>query len=251
MYDFENWCIFYDFDDLKMSDMVKCGIDIRALGKHAGSMEEAAGEAVSYFFENFIDKQTGEKSCALVRLFKTHNVDELPRSLQDFANTLLQKKTGSKSYKCLTLLATAGIEEAWNDRRKSAGHLAIPLPGKEVINRIPMMCNLLKQMGLDVKTVINPDSGLMTDLSQKTFNVFCVPDARNSPCIPAQDDFVKPYGIKSVLGFGSILPSGNVFVVIIFSKTKIEHDTANLFNALALNVKMLIMPFEDNVFRDN
>ena len=241
----------YEFDNLKMSDMVKCGIDIRALGKNAKSMEDAANEAVSYFFENFINKQTGEKSCALVRLFKTHNVDELPTPLQDFANTLLQEKTGSKLYKCLTLLATAGIEKSWNDRKKSAGHRAIPLPSEEVVNRIPMMRNLIKQMGLDVKTVINPDPKLMTDLSQKTFNVFYVSDALNSPYIPAQDNFVKTYGIKSVLGFGSILPSGNVFVVIIFSKTKIERDTANLFNTLALNIKMLIMPFADNVFSDN
>jgi hypothetical protein len=241
----------YEFDNLKMSDMVKCGIDIRALGKHAKSMEEAANEAVSYFFENFINKQTGEKSCALVRLFKTHNIDELPIDLQDFAKNMLPEKTKSKSYKCLSLLATAGIEKAWNDRRKSAGHRAIPLPSIEVVNRIPMMRNLIKQMGLDVKTVINPDPDLMADLSKKTYNVFHVPDVLSSPYIPAQDDFVKPYGIKSVLGFGSILPSGNVFVVIIFSKTKIERDTANLFNTLALNVKMLIMPFEDNVFRDN
>jgi len=251
MYDFDKWCIIYDFDDLKMSDMVKCGIDIRALGKHAKSMEDAANEAVSYFFDNFVDKQTGKKSCALVRLFKTHDVDKLPIPLQNFANKMLHEKTAFKSYKCLTLLATAGAEKDWNDRKKSFGHQAIPLPSKEVVNRIPMMRNLIKQMGLDVETVINPDPELMTDLSQKTFNVFYVPEALKSPYIPAQDDFVKPYGIKSVLGFGSILPSGNVFVVIIFSKTKIEHDTANLFNTLALNLKMLIMPFEDNVFRTN
>lgn len=248
MYEFDKWCIVYDFADLKMSDIIKCGIDIRALGKHAKSMENAATEAVNYFFENFVDKRTGEKSCALVRMFKTHNVDELPQDLQDFAKNMLHKKTKSKSYKCLTLLATTGIEDNWKDRKKSAGHRAIPLPSKEVVNRIPMMRNLIKQMGLDVETVINPDPDLLEDLSQKTYNVFHVPDAADSPYIPAQDDFVKKYGIKSVLGFGSILPSGNVFIVIIFSKVKIDYKTANLFNALALNVKMLIMPFEEKVF---
>lgn len=241
-------CGGYDFTSLKMSDIVKCGIDIRGLGKCAKNMEEAASEVVNYFFENFIDKRTGEKSCALVRFFKTHDMNELPLPLQDFAGKLLQKKTESKSYKCLTLIATAGIEEAWNYRRKSAGHQAIPLPDADAVNRIPMMRNLIKQMGLEVKAVINPDPELLTDLSKKTFNIFYVPDALGSKYISAQDDFVKPYGIKSVLGFGSVLPSGNVFVVIIFSRTKIEHEVANLFSILALNMRMLIMQFGDNVF---
>ncbi len=238
----------YDFNNLKMSDIVQCGIDVRALGKHAGSMEEAAKGLVNYFFNNFIDGQTKEKSCVLIRLFKTHNADKLPAPLRNFANTLLQEKTASKSFKCLTLLATAGIEEAWKNRGKSKEHRVIPLPSMEVVNRIPMIRNLIKQMGLDVETVINPDSNLLADLSKKTFNLFYVPDAPGSPYIPAQDDFVKPYGIKSVLGFGSILPTGNVFVVILFSKTAIKHEVADLFNTLALNIKMLILPFEDNVF---
>jgi len=248
MYEFDKWCIVYDFADFKMSDIIKCGIDIRTLGKHAKSMESAANEVVNYFFENFIDKQTGKKSCVLVRMFKTHNVNELPPDLQDFAKNMLHKKTKLKSYKCLTLLGSAGIEESWRDRRNSVGHQAIPLPSKEVLNQIPMMRNLIKQMGLDVETVINPDPDLLADLSQKTYNVFYVPDAVNSPYIPAQDDFVKKYGVKSVLGFGSILPSGNVFTLIIFSKESVDQQTANLFNSLALNVKMLIMPFEDKVF---
>ncbi len=78
--------------------------------------------------------------------------------------------------------------------------------------------------------------------------MFYVPEAEDSPYIPAQQDFIIPYEIKSVLGFGGILPSGNVFTIIAFSKTTISHDTANLFNTLALNVKMLIMPFENAVF---
>ena len=248
MYEFDKWCIVYDFADLKMSDIIKCGIDIRSLGRYAKSMEDVANEVVNYFFENYVDKHTGERSCVLVRMFKTHNVDELPSDLQKFAENMLHKKTKSRSYKCLTLLGTTGVEDSWRDRRNSVEHQAIPLPSKEVLNQIPMMRNLVKQMGLDVETVINPDPELLTDLSQNTYNVFHVPDAVNSPYVPAQDDFIKKYGVKSVLGFGSILPSGNVFTLIIFTKVKVGRKAANLFNSLALNVKMLIMPFEDKVF---
>jgi hypothetical protein len=111
-----------------------------------------------------------------------------------------------------------------------------------------MIRNLIKQMGLDIETVINPDPDLLLDMSIKTFNVFHVPVAENSPYIPAQEDFVKPYGVKSALGFGGVLPSGNVFAVIIFSRTPVSNEVANLFNTLALNVKMLILPFDDSVF---
>lgn len=238
----------YDLNNLRMSDIIRCGIDIRALGRNAQSMEAAAVELVQYLFNHFIDKQTLQKACALVRFFKTHDMSKLPPQLQDFANKLLQEKPDALSLKCYTLLASAGIEDDWQCREKSQGHQAIPLPSKEIVNRIPMMRNLIKQMGLEVETVINPDPKLLLDLSKKTFNVFHVPDALNSPYIPAQDNFVKPYAIKSVLGFGGILPSGNVFSVIMFSRTAIDANTANLFNTLALNVKMLILPFDDTVF---
>ena len=238
----------YNFTDLKISDIVRCGRDIRVLGQDAKSMEDAANELVRYLFDHFVDENTGEKECVLVRFFKTHDIEKLPENLQSFAKKLLSEENVPSSFKCLTLLATAGVEDTWKYREKSNGHQAIPLPSKEVLYRIPMMRNLVKQMGLDVETVINPDPGLLKDLSQKTFNVFHVPEAENSEYIPAQENFVKPYGIKSVLGFGGILPSGNVFVVIIFSKVPISGDVANIFNALALNVKMLILPFDDLVF---
>ncbi len=238
----------YDFSNLKMSDIIRCGIDIRALGQGAQSMEEAANELTKYFFNNFDDDQTKEKSCALVRFFKTHDIDKLPENLQSFANNLLQEKPDRSSFKCLTLLATSGTEDSWQRREKSKGHQAIPLPSEEVVNRIPMMRNLVKQMGLDVKSVINPDPELITDLSKKTFNVFHVPDAEGSLYIPAQEHFVKPYGIKSVLGFGGILPSGNVFIIIMFTRVPVSVDAANLFNTLTLNVKMLILSFENSVF---
>ncbi|MDD5598820.1 MAG: hypothetical protein PHV82_12805, partial [Victivallaceae bacterium] len=226
----------------------KCGMEIRALGKNAASMEDAANEIVRYFFDNFIDSHSKEKACVLVRLFKTHNADELPLPLRKLSNTILHKKTGSGPYKCFTLLASAGIDDVWMDRKRSKAHQAIPLPSEEVVYRIPMIRNLIKQMGLDIKTIIKPDPKIIMDLSKKTFNVFHVADAINSPYIPAQEDFVKPFGIRSVLGFGGVLPSGNVFVVIIFSRIRIKKYIATMFNTLALNAKIAIMPFQNNVF---
>jgi hypothetical protein len=86
------------------------------------------------------------------------------------------------------------------------------------------------------------------DLEQRSFNVFHVPEAAGSSYIPAQQEFVIPSQIKSVLGFGGILPSGSLFAVIMFSKCPIAKDTTELFKPLALNVKMAVLPHEGTVF---
>ncbi|MEW5957210.1 MAG: hypothetical protein AB1801_05780, partial [Chloroflexota bacterium] len=66
-----------------------------------------------------------------------------------------------------------------------------------------------------------------------------------SPYIPVQQQFVTRFGIKSVLGFGGILPSGNLFAIIIFSKAPISRETADMFKPLALNVKMVVLAFTE------
>jgi hypothetical protein len=81
-----------------------------------------------------------------------------------------------------------------------------------------------------------------------SFNVFYVPEARESPYIPDQEAFVRPVGVRSVLGFGGMLPRGDMFVVILFSKVAIPRETAEMFRTLALNVKMAVLPFDEAVF---
>lgn len=63
-------------------------------------------------------------------------------------------------------------------------------------------------------------------------------EAVGSPYIPAQSKFIIPMGIRSVLGFGGMLPTGNLFTVILFAKTPIPRETAEASKTLALNVKI-------------
>ena len=109
-----------------------------------------------------------------------------------------------------------------------------------------MISRLLTQYGIDVGSVMRPDPMLIGDMSEKTYNTFYVPEAVGSTYIPAQDDFVIPNGIKSVIGFGVVLPSGKLFVVIILSKASIPADVANKFNAIDANVKEAVEPFVGN-----
>lgn len=52
-----------------------------------------------------------------------------------------------------------------------------------------------------------------------------------------------PFGIQSTLGFGGILTSGELFAVIMFSKTPIPAATAENLKALAPKVKEAVLSF--------
>ncbi len=106
-----------------------------------------------------------------------------------------------------------------------------------------MIAQLVYQLGIDIDKVLHPRPTLEIELESKIFNVFHVPDALGSPHIPAQDEFVIPFEIKSALGFGSMLPTGNLFTVVIFSKTRVPRNTAEMFKYLALNTRMAALPF--------
>ena len=89
--------------------------------------------------------------------------------------------------------------------------------------RSPMIAQMIQEMGLEIGEVIAPGPGLMMeDANKRSYNVFYVPEALNSPYIPAQQDFVARHNIRSVIGFGGLLPSKELFVVILFSKTAIS-----------------------------
>ncbi|MBI3377057.1 MAG: hypothetical protein HY035_01460 [Nitrospirae bacterium] len=233
----------YDLANFKMSHMIECGTALRQLSVGAQSMEEVANRIVHYLYDHLIDQQTGEKECALVRLYKTHPYGELDEELQEFARALLGGHPELPEIKCLTLLATAGKRPAWNSRKNSVGHKAIPLYSEQTVTRIPMILRLIQQFGLEISHVVKPDPALLVELEQKTYNVFYVSEAVGSPFVPAQEEFVIPFGIKSVLGFGGMLPSGDLFVIIIFSKVHISQETTELFKTLTLNVKMAVLPF--------
>lgn len=237
----------YDLTRFTLRDMVECGMALRQFGLGADSMEETSSRIIRYLYENFCTKPTGEKSCALIRLFKTHSYEDLEPELAESARNMLGDYPCLPAIKCMTLLATAGEQTQWNSRHTSAGHKAIPLASESVVAQMPMISQLIGQLGLDIKTAIDPDPNLLLEIEQRKYNVFYVPEAIDSPHIPARDSFVIPFGIKSVLGFGGLLPSGNLFAIIMFLKVTIPHSTAQMFSTLALNVKTALLPFDGGV----
>lgn len=238
----------YSLANFTLKDMTALGATLRGLGQGAHSMEEAANKVVRYMYEGFADPQSGEHACTLVRLFKTHSYGQLDTELQQFARGVLSVPSMPEDVKCLTLLASAGDKPEWYDRHVSAGHKAIPLPSVDLVERFPMISQLIHQFGLDTQSVIKPNPKLILDMAQTSFNVFLIAQAEGSPYITAQQDFVIPFGVKSVVGFGGVLPSGDLFAIIMFPKVPISQETANMFKTLALNIKVALLPFMDRIF---
>jgi len=104
---------------------------------------------------------------------------------------------------------------------------------------------LIQAFGLEIDTLVAPRHDPVSDATGKTYNVFHVPDAVGSPVIPAQSDFVVPYGVRSVLGFGGALRGGEVAAMILFSRAKIPADSANRFRNIALDMKAILYEYGD------
>ncbi len=209
-------------------------------------MEEAAQRITDYLRNTLVDG-ADEKACPLVRLYKTHSFGRLEPDLQAAAAQGLTGAIDAET-RCLTLLGSSGERPEWGDRRRSVGHRAIPLISAEVVAQSPMIASLIQQLGVDVAAVIAPDDHGTIDLHHRDYDLFFVRDAVGSPMVPAQDGFVVPYGIRSVVGCGGMLPSGDLFALIAFTRLLLSEKTADLFRTLALSVKATVVPFTFDVF---
>ena len=233
----------FDLRTFELHDMLRCGLDIRRASRDAPSLESAADTIVRYLFGAFRDPESGEPQLALVRFYKTHPYCELEPDLRLVAQIALGEAPRDEGIKCLTLMGTAGVEEDWNDRRRSRRHRAIPLASVSMVHRAPMIAQLLEQMGIDVEHLVQPDPNVVPDSEGRTYNIFYVEKALGSPFIPAQVEFVRPFGIESVLGFGGVL-RGEMFAVVMFARVSIPPTVANRFRNIALEVKAIAHPIE-------
>ncbi len=202
-------------------------------------MEDVAQQIVRYLYDELGDGQ-GNRACLLVRLYKTHPYGRLEPEVQEFVEDALGGEPPADT-RCLTLLGTAGDEPAWNDRTRSQGHKAIPLASEEMVGRLPMVAQLITQLGLEIGAVIRPRNPI--ELAQRTYDVFHVPDAAGSPHLPAQEEFVLRYGVRSALGFGGVLPSGDFYAIVLFARVHVDRETAETIKILSLAVRVPLMTF--------
>jgi len=232
----------FELENFSLVQMLRCGRGVRQAAESATSIEEAANAIVGFLYANCRFQATGAHSCALIRFYMTQPYSSLDQDLRSFADRQLAGARPRLAMKCLTLMATVGQRPEWCDRRQSAGHKAIPLPSESIVEQAPMIAQLIRQMGLDISVIVEPSPDVVAELAGKTYNVFHVPEADGSPHIPAQEEFVRPYGIRSVVGFGGVVHTGELFAVIMFSRAAIPAESAARFRNIALDVKSAIYP---------
>ena len=235
-------------DTFSIDDLIECRDEFRKIGEECETLE-AVAQRIAVYLRDCLVTETGDPACALVRLYKTHPLGELPAPLRRFVHRTGREERLDDDTRCLTLLGTAGVELEWNDRAASHGHQAIPMATAEAVQRSPMIVGLIEQLGLEVEAIVDPGEDPMS-LHHRDYDVFFVPDALNSPLVPAQDGFVVPYGIRSVIGCGGVLPTGDLFALILFTTLQLSPETADLFRTLALSVKATVVPFTFKVFPD-
>jgi PAS domain S-box-containing protein len=221
-----------------LGDMMTCGGAIRQIGTQCRSQLEFARGLVRFLHDHLRD-EAGHPAVALVRFFETRRFAELDEELRTSAAAALPNP--SPDTRCLTLIATAGDRAEWNDSSQSVGHRVIPLGSITAVERLPMIAQLIRQLGLPVRGVVNPDPRVVLERSEA--RVFHVAEARGSEYIPAQEAFVVPFGIRSVVGFGEVLPDSRLFVVILFSKVAISRDVALLIGHMSLSTAMALLAY--------
>jgi hypothetical protein len=234
----------YDLTKFDLGDMLKCSPRLREAATGGATLEASAQRACRFLYDELRDPE-GERACAMVRCYKTHPFGSLESDLQAFARESLGAEQPRSTMKCLTLMATVGQSASWNSRFLSRDHRAIPLPSPEIVEKTPMIAQLIKELGFPLSSLLQPSPEVVQELGGKRQGIFHVEDAVDSPFIPAQGEFVTRFGIKSVLGFGGMLPTGHLFAIIMFTTVTVTAGVAARFRALALDVRSAFSRYDE------
>jgi hypothetical protein len=202
----------------------------------AQHMDAAAQTMARTLFEHFPD------SIALVRAFVTVPLDELPppnlafvRGLADRTGILADLKPTTQ---VLSLIGTFGTQDAWCDRRRSQGHIGIPLVSAAFVDGIPMVSRLLQQLGMELDWLERGDTAIIGKVLGSATGVFFVGEAseetdRQGRKVIAAQDFVAEHHIRSVFGFGGAYFGGSIVTFILFCTRTIDRAVAQRFAPLA------------------
>ena len=236
-----------DVSDFTLGAMLRTGLALRRVTRECRTLEAAAGAIVRYFHDQCVEPGSGSRTCALARFYATQRYDALEPGLKRLAGEAAGMRSPPPAdMRCLALLGTAGDEPAWNSRHQSRGHRVIPLPSAEIVRAAPMIARLIEDLGMDLEAVIAGATTRPTATESRNYDVFHVEEALGNPVIPAQDEFVIPYAIRSVVGFGGVLRSGELFAVVLFSRAHIPPSSANRFRTIALDIRSALFMLDES-----
>jgi len=235
--------------NLLREDLIKLQDKITDNLTGCSTLEESAQKYMTMLYEELSD------SVILARLFATIPIYGLPEANKKFVIDLAQSAEITEIIKgdtlVLSLLGTKGKKQEWNDRKKSKGHVGIPLASSDFIGRIPMMSRLLKELGAGIDWIDSTDTELVAKTFENISGVFYVRDAateldNKGRKIIAAQDFVEAEGVKTVFGIGGCYMGTSIFfTTIIFLGETIEKDMAERFMLQANKFKTATLNLVD------
>ncbi|MFN8531255.1 MAG: hypothetical protein U0670_21850 [Anaerolineae bacterium] len=196
----------------------------------ARTFEGAAQWICESMFRTFV---LGDQSplFALFRIYRICTHHQLPPDIR------IPARADSPYW--FALAGTYGVEPAWQDRKQSKTHQAIP----EALGRVaPMFRAGISQLRLKWG---QPGEIQMQSMGAGTVQYFYVPEAEGSPYILDQEQFVLPYGIHSVIGIGSVFLSGAAYIAFGFTRASLEASVIEKWTVLAPHVSTLLGNFDN------
>ena len=196
------------------------------------TLEDAAQELVASLQKKF------DESVVIARVFLTVPYGILPPENREFVQKLAESAGAAADLKpatpVLSLIGTYGQETDWCDRRKSKGHVGIPLISSSFVDAIPMISRLLKELGVPMTWVDSHDSEIIAKTMDPSGGLFFVDNAAEATDhqgrkIIAAQDFVSAYNVKSVFGTGGVYPGGQIVVIVVFCRDAFTKAAAERF----------------------
>jgi len=226
----------FSLAEFSLADMVSCGNAIRSLLATLDEGQSYSDAVVRYLYDHIVDSE-GKPAFCLIRTFLLHPYDSLTPKQQEKAIQIYPSLTANSP--CLTLEATFGDETHWRDVADSKGHQVIPLPTNEAMLEMPMVAEMVRSL----KFAPFDSGGENSAVDEH--GVLHVNEAVGSKFIPAQEEFVKPYKVESVVGFGKTLPDQSMFAVLCFSRLPISRDVADMMSHIGQCVKIGLIAASD------
>ncbi len=217
-------------------------LDIETLRQAVmGGGHESVEEAAQAFARQLSESYA---SVVLARVFLVLPFASLPAAEQAAALAIARgdERMIAKT-PVLALLGSYGQLAAWQDRKQSRGHLAIPLLSREHVQGIPMIAKLLADLEVNLAGLDDGKPIATRRMLGGRNGAFFVPDSASTQddagrhIIPAQD-FVREHQVRTVFGMGGAYANGTLAVVVIFTNETIDRAVVDRYPSVISNFKM-------------
>lgn len=191
--------------------------------------------------------ERAEGRIGLLRCFLVGRLSEQPAGNQAVAREWMRRQDQTSALQpttpTLALIGSAGTDPGWNDRKRSIGHMAIPLVSSRLIAHVPLVASLFEQLGVGLDWLEAPEAGAIREVGQRAERQFFVDDI--SKLLVGRREG-KPVGGKRVLqsqlrcGFGSSSPymTQDAFVIVVgFAERALDPRAASLATMLVRYVR--------------